>query len=177
MEDKKLDSLQLSLVLYFASIAVWETITFKLGAWKKWRVYYPTILFFCIGNLIGFAVFHHYLLWEFKSHSLSHLEIDFLQMVFIFSCTTILFLHYYPQKLIAQILYILSWVSGYSAIEWIFHMLGGIVYNHGWSIWWSVAHNVYQFILLRVHHVKPILAWIFAIIALGITMFIFKVQI
>jgi hypothetical protein len=168
--------LKLSLVFFFILVSAWPIITYKSGAWRKWKLYYPTILFFCVGNLLGFAVFHHYLLWEFKSNVLSHVTIDFIQMIFIFSCTTILFLQYYPEKLTRQILYTLVWVCIYSIIEYFFHSLGGIVYNRGWSIWWSLVHNIYQFILLRIHYKRPILAWILAFTALGIIMSIFKVQ-
>jgi hypothetical protein len=171
-----LDSLYLSLVLYFIFILVWVIITYKFGDWRNWRLYYPTILFFCSGNLLGFEVLHDQLLWEFKSSLLSHVTIDIIQMVFIFTCTTILFLQYYPKKFIRQILYILLWVFIYSSIEGVFHLFGGIKYHQGWTFWWSAAHNMYQFIFLRVHYKKPILAWILAFIALGTTMVIFKVS-
>jgi hypothetical protein len=171
-----LDSLFISLMLYFAFILAWVIITYRFGDWKNWRVYYPTILFFCTGNLIAYAVFHHSPLWEFKSNTFSHFTIDLIQMIFIFSCTTILFLQYYPKNLAKQILYILMWVVIYSGIELVFHLLGGIKYNSGWSIWWSATHNMYQFIFLRIHYKKPILAWILAFITLGIIMTIFRVS-
>ncbi len=87
-----------------------------------------------------------------------------------------LFLQYYPKKLVIQIFYILLWVLIYSTIEGVFYLFGGIVYHNGWSFWWSATHNIYQFIFLRVHYKKPILAWIFAFIVLGITMIVFKVS-
>lgn len=170
-----MESLHISLILYFIFISAWVIITYRFGDWKNWRLYYPTILFFCCGNLIGFEVFHDHILWEFKSSILSHVTIDLIQMVFIFSCTTILFLQYYPRKISRQILYILLWTFIYSVIEWIFHLLEGIVYHNGWSIFCSITHNIYQFILLRIHHKKPILAWILAFIILGITLTIFNV--
>lgn len=170
-----MDRSYISLMLYFAFILAWVIITYKFGDWKNWRQYYPTILFFCCGNLIAYAVFHHSPLWEFKSKVFSHFTIDLIQMIFIFTSTTILFLQYYPKSRTKQFFYILMWVLIYSVIEWIFHLLGGIVYNRGWSIWWSAFHNVYQFIFLGIHHKKPILAWILAFATLGIVMTIFKV--
>lgn len=176
MEDINLNLLDLSLILFFVFISGWLIITYKFGDWRNWKLYYPTILFFWCGDLIGIVVFYNYLLWEFKSDILSHVAVDFIQIIFILTCTTILFLQYYPENMIMQILYILIWVLIYSVIEWFFHLLGGISYNYGWSIWWSVTHNIYQFILLRIHHRKPILAWLLAFTSLGIIMFIFKVN-
>lgn len=175
MEEILLYSLHLSLILYFTFIFAWVIITYRIGDWRNWRLYYPTILFFCCGNLIGFEVYHNHLLWEFKGSFLSHVTIDIIQIVFIFSCTTILFLQYYPQKIVRQILYILLWVCIYSIIEYFFSLLGGIVHHNGWTLWWSIIHNIYQFILLRIHHKQPILAWILAFIMLGIVTSIFKV--
>lgn len=171
-----MDSLHLSLLLYYVFIFGWIFVTYKSGTWKKWRIYYPTILFFCVGSLIGFAVFHHHLLWEFKSKVFSHIEIDLIQIIFIFSCTTILFLHYYPRRIMGQVFYILLWVAIYSTVEGLFHLLGGIEYNRGWGINWSIAHNIYQFILLRIHHKNPILAWILSFIMIKVVMCIFAVQ-
>jgi hypothetical protein len=176
MEDMYVNLLDLSLIVFLTFISAWCLITYKFGDWRNWRLYYPTILFFWCGNLIGFFVFHDHLLWEFKSNMLSHGAIDLIDMLFVFTCTTILFLQYYPKRIIKQILYILLWVLIYSIIELIFHFMGGITYHYGWSIWWSLSHNIYQFIFLRVHYKNPILAWIFAFIALGITMVIVKVS-
>lgn len=172
-----MNSINLSFMLFLTFIAIWCIITYMFGDWRNWRLYYPTILFFWCGDLIGFLVFHDHLLWEFKSNILSHDAIDMIEMLFIFTCTTILFLQYYPKKFTKQIVYILLWVFIYSILEWAFHLFGVIVYHYGWSIWWSLSHNIYQFIFLRLHHKKPILAWILAFITLGITMVIFKVSI
>jgi hypothetical protein len=174
VEDIKLDSISLSTILFGLFILAWILVTYKFGDLKNWKLYYPTILFFWCGNLIGFSVFHNHRLWEYKSSFFSHTTVDLIQMVIIFTCTTILFLQYNPDKMSKKVLYILLWVFIYSSVEWFFHLFGVIVYNHGWNIWWSVIHNIYQFILLRVHYKRPILAWTFSFVILAIMTVAFK---
>lgn len=169
--------LNFSLVLYFVAIMIWILVTYKIGDWRNWKIYYPTILFFCCGNLIGFLVFNDLHFWRFKSIIFSHATIDMLQMTFIFTCTTIIFLQYYPKGISKQLFYILLWVIFYTSVEWFFHFIGGIVYSNPWTIWLSLIHNVYQFILLKIHLHKPILAWISSFIILGLMISIFKVNI
>lgn len=172
-----LHELNISLLFYFVAIMIWVLVTYKIGDWRNWKVYYPTILFFCCGNLIGFLVFNSCHFWQFRSTILSHATIDILQMTFIFTCTTIIFLQYYPNGIFKQVFYILLWVIAYTSIEWFFNRIGGIVYSHGWNIWLSFAHNIYQFILLKIHLHNPVLAWILSFIILGLFMSVFKVNI
>lgn len=166
-----------ALILFFVLIFLWVIILYKFGDWKNWRLYYPTILFFWCGNFIAQIVFCNHHFWLYKNPLMSHTLTDFISMIFVFSSTTILYLQYYPRKFINQTLYILFWVSLYSAVEWVFVLLGGIVHQYGWTMWLSIIHNTYQFILLRIHQKKPILAWILACIILAIVMFIFKIKI
>jgi hypothetical protein len=173
MEDKNLDSLYLTFILFLMFISVWVIITYRIGDWRNWRLYYPTILFFWCGNLIGFLIFNDNLLWEYNSNVLSHAAVDIIQMTFIFTSTTILFLQYYPKTLLRQVFHILLWVFIFTGVEFLFHLFGVIQYYNGWSIWWSAFHNVYQFILLRIHFKRPILAWILSFTILGIILVIF----
>jgi hypothetical protein len=60
-------------------------------------------------------------------------------------------------------------------IEIIDLKIGIIEYNNAWNLWWSLLHNTIQFPLVALHNRKPVLAWIIALIFLGIIMLVFKV--
>lgn len=169
-----MNRLDLAFALLFIFILIWLVVLFKYGDWKNWKRYYPTILFFYCGNLIAFSVFHSNLLWELKSNILTHSLTDLIQMVFVFTPTAIMFLQYFPKNIKGQEIYIILWVFIYSTIEFIFHKLGSIEYNRGWTIWWSASHNLYQFILLRIYFNNPLLAWCLAVIMLIIMIRVFN---
>lgn len=163
------------LVLYGVIMLVWLAIVYQAGDWRNWRKYYPTILFFACGDLIYNVVFYEKMLWVFKNPSLSHKFTDFLCVVVVFTCTILIYLPHYPKPWKKQILYVGYWVLLYSTIEWLFTVLGGIKYDNGWSLTWSVIHNIYQFILIRIHQDRPLLAWTLAIIILFIITRVFHV--
>ncbi|MDF2675115.1 MAG: hypothetical protein K0R09_3384, partial [Clostridiales bacterium] len=69
---------------------------YKWGDWKNWKRYYPTMLFFGMGDLIYFSFFHNKLLWAFTP-SLLVRSINELFIIFtVFFSTTLLFLSNFP---------------------------------------------------------------------------------
>lgn len=167
----------LPLILFFTFIAAWMILAYRIGDWKNWRLYYPTILFFWCGDLIYNVLFYQKPLWVFVNPTFSHYFTDMICAFLIFTCTVLIYIPCYPKRFKYQILYIGYWVLIYTAIEWLFFILGGIAYRNGWSLRWSAVHNVYQFILLKIHHDRPILAWTLAFVILFIIAFIFEVPI
>lgn len=148
---------------------------YKWGDWKNWKRYYPTMVFFGMGDLIYITVFNDKPLWKFPTNFLSA-PLD--ELLLIFSCffpTTLLFLSNYPKKLYDQIVYNSIWVGIYMFIEIIDFKLGIIEYSNGWNIYWSLLHNTIQFPLIALHHTKPVLAWAIALVFLVVIMNIFNV--
>lgn len=162
-------------VIRFIMALLWIFAAYKLGDWRHWKTYYPTMLFFGMGDLIYHVVFCNKLLWEFKSKIIAP-SINELFVIFtIFFSTTLLFISNFPRKSSHRFRYIVLWVAIYMAIE-IFTTKIGMQKNHnGWNIWWSLLHNSIQFPLLILHHKNPILAWVIALIFLGFIMKVFKV--
>ncbi|OGO78643.1 MAG: hypothetical protein A2Y23_10100 [Clostridiales bacterium GWB2_37_7] len=154
----------------------WIILTYKIGDWRNWKLYYPTILFFWCGDLIYNVVFYEKPLWVFENPIFTHHLTDLISIFIVFTCTVLIYIPHYPKTFKKQLLYLGFWVLLYSSIEWIFHVLGGISYRNGWDIGLSVVHNTYQFALLRIHHDRPILAWILALIILSIVMAVFDVD-
>lgn len=166
----------LPFALFILITLIWIVITYKIGDWRNWKLYYPTILFYWCGDLIYNVVFYKKPLWTFTNPIMCHHITDFLSMATVFTCTVLVFLPKYPKGLFKQIKYLSFWIFIYSFIEWIFVLMKGITYENGWTLGYSIIHNVYQFILLRIHHTNPILAWVLALIILMIIVNIFNVS-
>ncbi len=164
------------LILFSLFGLMWIIVTYKIGDWRNWRKYYHTILFFWCGDLIYNVLFYKNPLWVYTNPAFNHQFTDLLCAFVIFTCTILNYIPRFPKTLKKQVLYVGFWVFLYSFIEWIFVMVGGIDHRNGWHIGWSVLHNVYQFVLLRIHQDRPILAWILAFIILFIVAEIFNVS-
>lgn len=105
-----------------------------------------------------FTTNHH--LWiqikdPFDSVTLNSLLITFT----CFPSTVLLYLSHYPMGYMRQAGYILMWAMINSGIELIMQTLGLIIYDNGWSLSWSVLVNVLMFPVLRIHYMRPLLAW------------------
>ncbi len=151
-------------------IAAW-----RWGDWRNWKLYYPTILFFIVGNFSYTLLTYNYPLWQFESPLLKTTGSNFITILFAFSATILLFLPYYPKGKVKQIVYILIWVFIYTIIERVSLLLGFFSHHHGWSIWWSLLFNLFMFPLLWLHYNKPLLAWLISIIVAIIIIVYFKV--
>jgi hypothetical protein len=156
------------------SILIFIIGAYKWGHWKNWKKYYPTMLFFGMGDLIYVSVFHHNPLWKFPTNFLVPSLDELLLIFMVFFPTTIWFLSNYPKKPFAQIVYNAAWIALYMFIEVVDLKLGIIEYHNGWNLWWSLLHNTIQFPLIALHHWNPILSWTIALIFLITIMNIFN---
>lgn len=155
--------------------AAWLFAAYKWADLNNWRKYYPTMLFFGMGDLIYNVVFSNKRLWSFESDYLVP-SINELFVIFtIFFSTTLLFLSKFPKKLYRKIIYITLWITLYMTIELFTTSIDMQKNSNGWNIWWSLLHNSIQFPLLILHHKKPVLAWIIALSFLFLIMNIFNV--
>ncbi len=149
----------------------------KWGDWKNWRTYYPTMLFFALGDFAYGLLTYNYQLWSFESPLLKKTLSDFLISLVFFPATLMLFLPHFPKGLKKQVPYVLLWVIIYTLIERASHLLGFFSYANGWTIWWSALFNLFMFPLLQLHHKKPQWALVMsAIVALSVLIY-FKVPI
>jgi hypothetical protein len=134
-------------------------VCWKWGDWRNWKLYYPTILYLLIGDLVADYLLYAHPLWGFGTFVESCSVLDLSVMVLLYPATVILFLTFYPKLAGKQVLYIMLWVGLYSAMEMIAYIMGGFCYHNGWTIWYSVAFNLGMFPLLRLHYKKPLLVW------------------
>jgi hypothetical protein len=153
---------------------------YRLGDWKNWNKYYPTMLFWGFGDLAYNCLFHNKMLWEYLSPifpSISHIIWTMVWIFTIFVPTALLYLPKIPFKTLSRIIYISSWIILYSFIEWILGLFGSFHYNNGWSIFHSLIFNCFMFPLVFLHFKKPLLAWPFVLIAAIAVLIYFDVPI
>jgi hypothetical protein len=153
-------------------VIAYAAACWKWGDWKRWREFYPTILYMVIANLTCAYVFYEYRLWIFKSFmgdSVTCLVIK----DFISPSAIILFLTHYPKGAFKQTIYILAWAAVNTVLESVAYLLNGITYDHGWSLLCSFLLLVIAFALARLHYRRPLLAWLPSLAAGAATALVF----
>lgn len=159
-------------VFIFSVFAAW-----RWGDWKNWHKYHTTMLYVAVGNLLYNFIYQDHYLWQLKPPMLfnSHFCGELFYTFIVFPGTALILLTNYPKAPIKQVFRILKFVLIYIILEWIMQMLGTIVYNYGWSIWWSLAWNCLMFPIMVLHHKKPLAAYIASIVFVIVVVIIFPV--
>lgn len=142
-------------------------ISLKWAKWKNFHLYYPTVLFMIVGNLLYSFLFKDYPLWRFE-HTFeenvlpTRMSIDLLKTFTSFPILTVIYLSHFPEKGTFKKygIYILAWSFIFGGIEYVSKLIGMITYHHGWNMWWSLFFDFGMFALLAVHYKRPFIAWI-----------------
>lgn len=152
--------------------SIWLLALWFWGDWKHWKKYYPTILFFMIGDLVYLYMFSDYFpLWKYsipeidQKVNLTNTHISLSIMLIKYPATILIYLAKFPkQNKTKQFFYMGLWVFIYFVNEVIdvkFHL---ITYSNGWNLWWSLIFNCVMFYILRIHFIQPLIAWLLSII-------------
>lgn len=144
----------------------------KFSNWRKWDIYYPTILFVLVTNFVYNLVSYNYPLWEYESPVLKTTGSDLLNNLIVSPAIIMLFLTYldkiYYKSKVYWFAYILAWVGLNTAVEWLSYTLGFFSYHNGWSLWWSMLFNCIMMPMIWLHYRKPlwaiILTFVFAVL-------------
>jgi len=150
-------------------------ICYKFGDWKNWKIYYPTILFFILSNVVCILLTYNHTLWLYESTILNHSFSDLLICITVYPSTIMLFIPHFPSKITKAILHICIYVAVYSIPEFIALKLGYFTYQNGWTIWCTLIFNFIMFPILILHYKKPIYAWAIALISPHILFFLMKI--
>jgi hypothetical protein len=150
---------------------IWLGILFKWGDWKNWRRYYPTILFFIIGDFLYlYLLSDHYPMWRYsppeadQEVGLTNTHISLSIIAIKYPATVLAYLSNFPEKnLMKKVLYFTGWIVFYLLIEMMDRHFHLIEYFNGWSIWWSALFNSVMFFILWVHFKNPFIAWLLSI--------------
>jgi hypothetical protein len=147
---------------------VWLAILFIWGDWRNWKKYYPTILFFTLGDFLYlYLLSDHYPMWRYSPPAgdqelgLTNTHITFSIMLIKYPATVLAYLSHFPTgSLKKKLLYFFGWLLLYLTNEVVDLRFGLIEYFNGWSLWWSALFNSVMFLILKVHFEKPVFAWL-----------------
>jgi hypothetical protein len=155
---------------------IWFMLAYKFGDWRNLKKYYPTLLFFGMGDCIYNVVFYNKPLWLYVDPIFkSHLVVGLFNLFTVYFCILIIFLFYSPKRFFKKIPYILVWAIFLDIIEYFFFLTNHYAYFNGWNIIWSLIHYLYMLPLLLLHHSNHfILSWTISFIILMIMCNIFK---
>jgi hypothetical protein len=166
--------MQTSFVVFFIIIGI------IYGDWKRWNDFYPTLLFWIIGDLLYAALLHDFRVWEFRpvwidhyilpTHTIIATAIAFL----IYPCVIVIFLGRFPTAFYKKILWIIFWALIFEGIEIIAYLNESIVHKHGWNLTCSFLFNLLTFSLLAIHRWKPWVAWILSLPTVSMLFIIFN---
>jgi hypothetical protein len=139
----------------------------RFGIWKEFQSFYPTLLFFIIGDLLSQFLLYDYSMWEFhpvgtlaKSLNLNHTTIALLKMMVQYPATVAIFIGRLPDTFRGKILWVLFWTAIFGTTEGLTHQAGIMTYHNGWHFGWDIAFNIMMFTMLIIHYKRPIYAWI-----------------
>ena len=150
-------------------------ICYKFGDWRNWKNYYPTILFFILSSVLCTLLTYNHILWEYESRLMNHTFCNLLICITVYPSTVMIFIPYFPKKIIKIIPYISIYAVVYIIGEFISVKLGYFTYHNGWNIWGSIIFDFLMFPLLILHYKKPIYGWILVLIGSNILFFIMKI--
>jgi hypothetical protein len=150
-------------------------ICYKFGDWRNWKNYYPTILFFILSNAVCILLNYNHPLWFYESKILNHTFCDLLVCITVYPSTIMIFIPNFPKKITKGIIHISYYVSIYTIIEFFGVKFGYFTYHNGWNIWCTIVFNYIMFLILYLHHKKPLYAWIIALTSPHILFFIMKI--
>jgi hypothetical protein len=151
--------------MYILINAIYLIAGIVWGDWRNWKKYYPTVLFFIIGDLLYNFLLYDKSMWIFHDVILpNHTMVTLLAMVISYTVTVLLYLGRFPRGWKKRSLWFLLWSGIYLLIEYVNSKLGFITYHNGWNMWWSVLFTGIIFLILPIHHKKPPLAWLLSIV-------------
>jgi hypothetical protein len=151
----------------------------KWGDWRRWRHYYPTILFFiCVDALKNFLLYN-YSMWTYQEtffgQSLlqNNTFINLMIMAIVYPATVLIYLGRFPKERGKQFLWVSLWIFIYWIVEFInLKYLNLINHHHGWNMWWSLLFLGVMFPMFNIHHKHPLLAWLLSVL---FTLFLWNV--
>lgn len=162
------------------SLALFSVVaTWKWAHWKNWEHYHSTMLFILSGGLLYEYMTRDNTMWVFHPDFLYNQQLTVIvYAVITMPLSVLIFLSRYPEdkdKKI-KIIYFVKWVAIYAFVEFVLQICGRISYQHGWNFGYSILFDVMMFPILRLHHVKPLIAYVLSLLIIIFLMWCFKVS-
>lgn len=153
-------------------------VAFKYKSLAKWRTYHTTLLYVAMLNLLYLFLCHDHLLWELQSHFLNDTWDTALNTFVILPLVALVFLGHFPfkQAFRRQSIFISKWVLGSAIVEYPFVKFNNLLFFNNWSYFTDVLFYILMFIMIKLHHVRPIFTYILSIITIVVLINLYHVQ-
>lgn len=147
------------MTLFAVIFAAW-----KWSDWRNWKNYLPTMQYIVIGALLYEYLTDGQKMWVFQGDIPDSQTVTALiHQFFTMPLTVLIFLSNFPKTLGKQCYRISKWIGLYAAVEIIMLLTGRITYDNGWTLWHSIGFDIMMFPMLRLHHSRPLLAYLISV--------------
>ncbi|WHY59871.1 CBO0543 family protein [Cytobacillus firmus] len=153
-------------------VVLFIIVSLLFGAWKRLSEFYPTLLFWIIGDLLYASLLHDFRVWEFRpvwidhyilpTHTIIATAIAFL----IYPSVIVMYLGRFPKTTFRRMCWVVFWALIFEGIELIAYINKSIIHQYGWTLAYSFLFNLVTFSLLPIHKWKPWAAWVLAFISI-----------
>ncbi len=162
-------------------IALWALFAaWRWGDWSKIYHYYPTMLYIIIFDLQYNFMTHSFDFHLWKMDELffpNHWYTDIISSYILLPVAAFLFLSNYPNEWKKKHLHYAKWITIFGLLESIGLMFESIKYENDWNLYWSLLFNLVTFPILRLHYLRPFLAWPVSIVITLLLVWFFEVPI
>lgn len=163
--------------MYIVMNGLYLIAGYKWGDWRNWQKYYPTILFLIIGDFLYNFLLYNKSMWLFHDLILpNHTIITLSAMVISYAATVLIYLGKFPERWLNRLLWFLLWTGIFLVAEYVNSKLGFITYHNGWTFGWSILFTIIIFLILPIHHKKPLLAWLLSSIIIITLLLVFDIR-
>ena len=146
--------------MFIATTILTIFCAWKWGDWKNWQKYYPTMLFITMSDLLYNYLYYGHWLWKYRSMFIQKNTIPTLLATFIIlPISGLIFLSNFPGTWKGLFARITKFVIIYMSFELVFDLLGIIIHERGWNLWWSLSWNIVMYSIWALHYKKPLLAY------------------
>ncbi|MDQ0877435.1 hypothetical protein QFZ77_006094 [Paenibacillus sp. V4I3] len=132
--------------------------------WRDWKQYHSSMLYVVAAGFLYEFLTLDQTLWVFHPDFFYNQTITIIvYAVVTMPLTILLYLSNYPKTIGKQILHICLWIGIYVSVEVILFVSGRITYQNGWNLGYSVLFDTMMFPMIKLHHSRPLLAYIISI--------------
>lgn len=164
-------------MFHIIASGIWVLAAWRFGDWRHWVKYHTTILYFIVCDLLHNFLIYQQPLWLYTPTVIpNHTLTNLLVMLVIYTCTILIYLPHYPKGW-KQVPYLLLWVAIWFGVEVVLEQFELIKYYRSWSLGDSLWFNGVIFVMLILHHRKPLLTYLLTALAVVVIMYAYDLSI
>ncbi|MFD2614376.1 CBO0543 family protein [Paenibacillus gansuensis] len=162
------------------TLAILCFVYFK-GDWRDWQKYGLSMFYPAACDLLYNILCQDKLLWSYHPDPhlfpRSHVAVDLLYTFLILPSVALMYLTNYPfgERAWRQCKYILLWVAGSLAVEYVFIAFGRLELMNGYRFWMEALFYPTMYLMLRLHYTRPVLTYLISIFIIWFLMSVFEV--